>query len=217
MGYLTLNKFRDILNISLGESRQTGNERLDAWINLGYFDVATLTEFEGLKMVASMETVASQRSYSLPDDLISIISVADLTNKRRMVFLGLHNYHLKDREVENNPRYYARRKRVMYLWPTPASVLDVEVYYLEEPCPLQEGDDVTIFPMSYDTVVLNQARYHAFLSLGQEQKAYFYEELVRRAIPRLSSDAEEGEQVTAGVNIATSFDDLSVMQTSVPK
>lgn len=216
MGYLTLDKFRDVLNLSLGENRQTGNERLDAWINLGYFDIANLTEFEGLKMVASMETVASQRNYELPTDLIAIISVADLTNKRRMVFLGLHNYHLKDREVERNPRFYSRRKRVMYLWPTPPGVLEVEVYYLEEPCPMEEGDDVTVFPMSYDSVVLNKARAHAFQSLGQEQKAYYYEDLVNRAIPRLPSDAEEGEQVTAGVTVAHSFDDLSVMQTSVP-
>lgn len=105
----------------------------------------------------------------------------------------------------------------MYLWPTPPDVLDVEVFYLEEPCPLQEGDDVTIFPMSYDSVVLNKARAHAFQSLGQEQKAYYYEDLVRKALVKLPSDAEEGEQVTAGVTIAHSFDDLSVMQTSVPK
>lgn len=217
MGYLTLDKFRDILNLSLGDMRQTGNERLDVWLNLGYFDIANQTEFEGLKMVATMDTVPSQRNYELPEDLMAIISVADLTNRRRMVNLALHNYHLKDRDVEGCPRYYSRRNRVMYLWPTASSIFEMEVYYLEDICPMEEADDVTIFPQSYDSLVLNKAKAHAFQSLEQEQRAYYYEDLVKKGIQKLPSGVEEGEQVTAGVTVAHSFDDLSVMQTSVPK
>ena len=91
MGYLTLKKFRTSLNTSLGEQRQTSNDSLDEWLNLGYFDIANMTEFEGLKQVATMSTIASQREYSLPDDLMTIISVADLTNKRKINLAILPN------------------------------------------------------------------------------------------------------------------------------
>lgn len=217
MGYLTLQQFRDSLNLSLGPNRQTGNERLDAWINLAYFETASETEFEGLKMSATAVTVASQASYSLPDDLMSIISVADLTNDRRLVKLGLHNYHLKDRNVEGDPRYYARRKRVMYLWPTPDAVFNLEVYYLEEICPMELASDVTVFPQSYDAVVLRKAKKFAWEDLGNEQKANYYEAQSQRSMSRLPSDTEEADEITAPLTVARSLSDITEMETDVPE
>ena len=216
MGYLTLRRFRDELNLSLGGNRQGSNERLDSWINLGYFEAANVTEYEGLKMSATASTVAGQASYSLPDDLMTIISVADLSNKRRIVNLGLRNYHLKDREVEGPPRFYSRRKRVVYLWPTPDAVYDWEMYYLEEICPLEEVDDVTVLPQSFDALVLSLARKHAFQAIGDEQKAIYHSQIASRERTKLPSDTEEADQVNMGVTVAYSFDDLTEMETEVP-
>lgn len=216
MGHLTLDRFRDNLNISLGKNRQSANERLDDWINIAYFAIVGKSEFEGAQAVASAETVANQHSYSLPEDLFSIISVADLTNKYRLINIGLRNYHLKDRAVTGRPRYYARRKRVFYLWPTPDGILDIEVFYTEEICPLTERDDVTVLPQAFDQVLLTKSREMAWEALGDIEKAAYYHQIGDMSMVRAKRDVEQSPQVTEGVNVATSFADLTKMQSSVP-
>ena len=216
MGHLTLDSFRDNLNISLGNHRQNANERLDTWINTAYFAIASESEYEGARMVATADTVADQHSYSLPEDLFSVISIADLTNKKRLVNIGLRNYHLKDRTVTGNPRYFARRKRVFYLWPTPKSVCEIEVFYTEEICPLLLYDDVTVLPQAYDQVLLTKAREYAWEALGSPERATYYLEVYTRLLNAVKRDVEQSPMVTEGVNVATSFGDLTDMQTSVP-
>lgn len=216
MGLLTLKDFRDELNLALGDHRQTGNERLDRWINLGYLQAVNESWFEGIKEVATASTVASQREYDLPTDLMSIVGVADLTNKYRLIKKSWANMQLMDREVEGPPRYYARRRRVMYLWPTPDSIYSLEINYLEEICPMIEATDRTVLPQAYDPWIIHLSRMIAWGALGNNETSAFHKALADREFSKLPTDTFSSDELAEGVDVASSFDDLSIMRGDVP-
>jgi hypothetical protein len=216
MGLLTLKDFRDELNLSLGDNRQPGNERLDRWVNLGYLQAVNEEWFEGIKEVATAVTVANQREYDLPTDLMSIVSVADLTNKFKLVKTSWSNMQNMDRDVTGVPRLYARRRRTLYLWPVPDGVFSLEVNYLEEICPLIEPGDRTVLPQAYDPWIIQLSRVSAFSSLGLEEKAAFYTRLADKEMNKLPTDTFGSDENALGVDVATSFDDLGDMRTSTP-
>lgn len=216
MGFLTLKDFRDELNLSLGENRQTGNERLDRWINLGYLQAVNESWFEGIKEVATAVTVSAQREYDVPTDLMSVVGVADLTNKKRLLKTSWANMQLFDREVSGPPRYYARRRRSLYLWPVPDGVYSLEINYLEEICPMVLDGDHTVLPQAYDPWIIHLSRVQAFTSMGDDQKVGFYTQLASREFNRLPTDTFSSDELAQGVDVARSFEDLTDMRTSLP-
>lgn len=216
MGYLTLKDFRDELNLSLGENRQTGNERLDRWINLGYLQAVNEGLFEGIKEVATAVTVVGQREYDLPTDLMSIVGVADLTNKHRLVKMSWANMQGLDRTIQGQPKYYARRRRSLYTWPVSNGIFDLEINYLEEICPMIEDDDRTVLPQAYDPWINHLAKVEAFSALKDKESVAFYTQLASREFNKLPTDTESSDEIAAGVDIAESFEDLTDMKTSTP-
>jgi len=216
MGYLTLKDFRDELNLSLGDHRQTSNERLDRWINLGYLQAVNESWFEGIKEVATTSTVADQRKYDVPTDLMAIVGIADLTSKHRLIKRSWANFQLLDRDVTGEPRFYCRRRRSLYLWPVPDDVYELEINYLEEICPMIEDTDRTVLPQAYDPWIIHLSKVQAWGALGNEQKQGYYTQLASREFGRLPTDTFSMDELGEGVDIARSFEDLTEMRTEIP-
>ena len=216
MGLLTLKDFRDELNLSLGDNRQTANERLDRWVNLGYLQAVNESWFEGIKEVATAVTVDGQREYDVPTDLMSIVSLVDLTNKKRIIQTSWANMHQMDRTISGKPKLYARRRRSIYIWPTPDDEYDLEINYLEEICPMIEDTDRTVLPQAYDPWIVQLSRVQAFSAIGVEEKVAFYTQLASREFGKLPTDTFSSDQLALGVEIARSFDDLAKMRTTSP-
>lgn len=209
MGFMTLKDFRDQVNLNLGDRRESSNDRLDNWINRGYVEVAFSKEQEWMKICNVFTTIADQYDYALPSDFFAFISLADRTNKRRLVKTDLANYMLKDQEKTGKPQGYARRRDTLYLWPTPDGAYSIEMYYFWNPPILTAEADQSMMGHFFDHAIVLLATRNAWLALGDMEKATLFHQSADNYIRRF--DAESGwavDEPQLGVDVAYNFDDL---------
>lgn len=171
MGLMTLADFEDDLNFSLGERMQQDNSRLDRWINQGYVELCSRVEFDVLKDRETKATVAEQDYVSLVATYTSIISLADLTNKRRLRYTALRNFHSLDPEVQGNPKLWSMLGLKLLLWPVPDGVFDISALFFKEPTILSAQDSVTVLPSVWDHGILLFAEKNAWLALRETANA----------------------------------------------
>jgi len=216
MGLTTLEQFRSELSHVLGE-RMRDNTLLDLWINRAYFEIANTGNQQHLKVCVHAETVQDASKYELPDDLLAILSVADLTNKRRLIRTSVDDYHLKDRSQKGNPAYYVRRSRTLIFWPTPRREFDIEMIYIEEPDALVESGDQTILPNIYDHAISLLAARNGLLTLGDDEQATLRFQSAQAYLRTAQDEMDHSMgSVKEGFGIAHSFEDLTRMRTSTP-
>ena len=222
MGFMSLADFREETNIGLGDSAQPSNSVLDRWINRAYVEVVTKIEYEDLIEQETFDSVADQAMYEFPGDgesaslarrYLGIISIADLTNKKRLLKLDLRNYHLRDREVTGVPKLWARRGRFVYLWPTPDAVIEYELYGLLEPERLTLAEDITVIPAAWDHAIQLLTLRNAWITLRRSDEATLMHQAAMNFINQTMSDLEYNDGTPAmGLEIARSYEDLTDMR-----
>jgi hypothetical protein len=213
MGFLTLEGFRLEIFQHLGERAPKNNKVLDNWINRAYFETASLEEFEALKRCANATIEKDERSVTFPDTFLSTLSLADLTNKNRLLRVDLRNLHLRDSEKKGSPREWARRDSTLYVWPTPSTDVEVELFYIFEPPALAADDDVSLLPASWDQAILLLTLRNAWLSFQEDERATLAYQSAMAYVRVLQSQAElDSGQPAIGLDVARSASDLHTMR-----
>lgn len=215
MGFMTLEDYREEVNLGLGDRRQSGNRRLDSWINRAYFEVAFKTEQEWMKICNYFTTVKGQPSYALPGDFFTMISIADLDNKNRLTKLHLTEYHRVDRDNEGLPKRWARRRDTLFLAPTPGGEYRMELYYYWNPPKLTQPGDLSRMAHFFDHAILLLALRNAWMTIegNDSQKATFYFQAAVNYLREMDSETGwEGEQPMEGITVATEQADLHEMR-----
>lgn len=214
LGLLTLEEFREDLNFALGDKKQSGNRRLDRWINKAYFEVCNEVEFEALKESTTASLVASQQEYTLPTDLLALITVSITEQDRFLIQTGQSKLRRLDPDSEGTPKYYARRDRTLYLWPVPDSGGDTLVLdYIEEPCAMSAATDTSQIPQQWDQAIHWLGMRNALLDLREREEATFYFQTAMNYINRQMTEAEHGmETEKQGFDVATTEDDIIRMR-----
>lgn len=216
MGLATLEDFRSELSHALGE-RMRDNTLLDLWINRAYFEVANVGNQQYLKVCTTADTVSDSATYALPTDLLAILSVADLTNKNRLVRTSIDDYHIRDREQKGKPRYYARRRDDLIFWPTPRKVYEIEMIYIEQPPALAGASDKTILPNFLDHAISLLAARNGLLTLGDDEKATLRHQSAQAYLREQQDETDHSMgSIKEGFGIAHSFEDLTRMRSSAP-
>lgn len=216
MGYLTFSQFRDDLNFALGDKQQAGNERLGRWVNKAYFEVALLSDFDGLKEAATADSVADQQEYSVPSDFLAVISVSYPDEDKVLLETSISAMRRSDPDVTGIPKYYATRQESIYLWPVPdESGKTILMDYMEEPAALSADDDVTVLPQHFDQAIHWMGIRNALLDIGKPSEATVFYQTADNYIRRIQREVDAGmESQKEGVTVATSESDLTDMRTS---
>ena len=213
MGFMTLGEFRQELNHTLGTNAQGDNSLLDIWINRAYFEVANVGNQEHLKICVGTLTIQDAAKYQLPDDLMEILSTADLTSKRRLMRTSIDDYHLMDRDTKGAPRFYVRQASSILFWPTPDREYQVEMIYIEQPARLTDVGDRSAIPNVFDHAITLFAARNGLLSLGRDEEATLRHQ---SAVAYLREQQDEMEHsmgsIKQGVRVAQSFDDVTRMR-----
>lgn len=219
MGFLTFGEMKEEISQTLGDKVGASDERLGRWINMAYLEVARKRCFHDLEQIdATIMTVDGTRNYALEADLFAIISVADLTNKHRLVWAAPKQYQKFDRTQEGQPFYFTRIANSIYLWPTPdEDDYEIEVIYTEEPEILSSDGDLSVLPGAFDRAILFYAERNGFLTLGLEEKATLRYQSGENYMAVMEKEmTREGGIPAVGVRPICDFEDLSDMETAAP-
>jgi hypothetical protein len=215
MGFMTLEGFRRELFQHLGERSPSDNLILNNWVNRAYFEVVGIEEFEALKRSATATVGKEVRSVTFPDSFLSVMSVADLTNKRRLLQIELRNFQLKDRDSLGSPKLWARRASTIFFWPTPSKSFQVELYYIVEPDPLTLDSDTTGLPGAWDQAIVLLTLRNAFLTIQEDERATLAYQSAMAYIRSLQAERSlDSGQPALGIDVARSESDLTDMRTS---
>lgn len=219
MGFMTLRDFREEVNFSLGDKAQSSNIPLDRWVNRAYFEVvgrmaADLPDFQSVEVIT---TTACDPSYTVPAAsgrrFLSILSVADLTNKRRILYTAPRNFMLKDQDICATPEVYTRQAGSLLLWPAPRSPITLQVLGVLEPLPLSAPADTTTLPSALDHPVLLLAQRNAYLSLRMKDDATLNHQAAGQYLQTWQTEAQLSDgSPSVGVQIAESWEDLTEMR-----
>jgi hypothetical protein len=217
MGYMTLGDFRDELNLSLGDRRQSSNEPLDRWINRAYFELTGIVVFDALVDVREVLTYSCNGVYNWPTGAIGMISAADVTNKRRLHKIDLRNYHRLDPEQCGDPTLWTRRGDSFIVWPAPEEPTVIQQNIMVEPDPLLLASDKTVVPSHWDQAVVLLSQKNAWLSLRDNETATLMYQAAQNFIRQANVDADLSEGTPSlGITTADSFEDLGDMRTEWP-
>lgn len=217
MGKMLLKDFRDELNMTLGEKAQSANEPLDRWINRAYTEVTARDIFEQLNDVATIDMVAGTRDYDLPEGALSVISMADLSSKKRIIYTALRNFDLQAQTSAGKPKLWTRRGDKFLFWPTPNAVGTIQVQFQKEPDWLVEEDDATIIPARWDHAIVLLSARNAWLTFRENERATLNHQAAMEYMQSIlkESDTSMG-QPAMGVRLVDSWDDLTDMSPDFP-
>jgi hypothetical protein len=219
MGFMTLRMLREDLNFALGEKSQASNEPLDRWINRAYYEIVgrmagDLTDLHSVEVIT---TTACDPSYPVPAAVgrrfLSILSIADLTNKRRLLYIAPRNYHLRDQAPCSVPELWTKQGASVLLWPAPRAGISIQVYGVLEPLPLAAEADTTLLPASLDHGILLLATRNAYMAFRMKEDATLAYQAAENYLRSIQSEMQLNEGTpSVGVQIAESYDDLTVMR-----
>ncbi len=210
MGVMTLAQFQNELHAVFGD-RGAGNERLTLWLNLAYQEVCGEGDFEDLKCLQDFNTSEGVYKYETPDSFIKFISFFDVTNKARLLRIGQELIGLRDvtEDTWAQPLEWAIRENVIYLFPVPDDVYEMNGLFLKEPTPLAAPGDRTVIPPAWDLAILLRAQKIGWLAYGETQKA---NDLMRQAVANTSMKKSDNNRLNKtpqlGLQVAWSLEDL---------
>jgi hypothetical protein len=170
MGFMTLLDFRTEIDAVLG-SRVFVTARLTTWVNLGYYDVTGAIDFHELDIRDSFDTSVSDYDYSLPSGMREVLALYDADAKYGIREVNIAEFNRQDRSVTGPPKTWARHGDLLYLYPTPIDVREIDVYGRIDPEPLSVDGDVTLLSGVWDAPILMFAISHGLLSLNEDARA----------------------------------------------
>lgn len=125
---------RDLLQ--LDNTTELPNSTIDIYLDEGHAEVVTRMDWEFLSVASpvTVNTVAGTESYAAAA-VDRVVSVIETTNDRPLQNISRVDYlHLLANDTaRNNPTHYNFWDGRIYLWPTPGSVVDVDIYYQAHP------------------------------------------------------------------------------------
>jgi len=216
MGFMTLSELQDELVDMIGArgpGEGRGSKRLNRLINLGYFELAGAFDFEDLFTLTTIPTVADDKDYTLPTDVISVRSVVDVTNTTNLRRLPIENFLRLDPASTGKPTRWARAGGLLYLWEVPDAVYSIEVGYNKEPVRLSAGADVSVLPGAFDQAILLFAAKFGAMVDGDAQKADMYLSAARLYVnTRIKDSGADFASQSVGVTVATSEEQLTDLE-----
>lgn len=166
MGRLTLEEFRARMNKVLEESEV--NDRLDDWINDGYFDIAGARRHDNLEEVSTTTLAEGEFYISLPDDLIFVKGLWNITEDQWEQILQVEPEDLfsRDESEEGAPEVWGGETNHLRLHPQADEEYTLRLYYYKEPEPLSSPSDKSVLPTQWDRAIHMLAVRHALLDKG---------------------------------------------------
>ncbi len=208
MGLETLDNFRTSVNLALGEKRQ-GNERLDRWINDAQIELFAELDIQGRRTCATASTVADQREYNVPTDLIASLVLRDTTNKKRILRTSIENFELFDITTTGKPSRYTRVDDLFHIFPLADAVYNLQLFYIKQPAILTSGSSVSELPAMYDRVIHLIALRNALIDLEEDDRATFIFQIAQNKLRVLPTEEWlESQNPQEGIQIAQSLRDL---------
>lgn len=218
MGVLTLEQLQDELSEMLGprgDGQKLGSERLARYVNMAQQELSNSIEFESLIKSDDIATVANDKDYTLATDIDKVWQVLDTDNMVVLSRVPYENYLRYDITDTGQPEIWARAGGLLYLWPTPDSVINIEVWYQSTPTALVADTDVSAFLGVWDQAILLLAgKIGATMNNMPDRAALFLQE-ARLFIGSRTSDAEaDSISEHLGMTVASSFQDITDQRTS---
>lgn len=215
MGFMTLADFRDEL-AHVGGGAGLSRERLNRYVNAGYFEVAGAKPFRSLITTATLALVDQTGSYSLPTGVLGVITVRNTNtdHPRRFREVSLENFQLYDRSLDGEPTHFAYDANNIYVHPMPDATYDADelfVIYRREPTVLSGSADKTVLPAAFDMAISGFSKYYMLQNLGKNNEARNWFLRANSIMTSRIGDLEymyEGES-REGVGIAWSESDMT--------
>lgn len=167
------------------------------WINEAIQDIHHRSKLIYLHVEDTLDTVASQQDYNFSDltnvitnsEVMTILYIRDQTNDISLCEISYAELYdiIPDPENEgtSNPTNYAIKDQTILLYPTPDSVITLNVDYKKRSTDLSSDSDIPDLPIDWTDIILigAEARGLRFLKRAEwAQTQQFYEGEVRRRL-----------------------------------
>jgi hypothetical protein len=173
---VNLAEIRTRVRNRLGEPNERGrfpNAMLNDWINDAEREFAIETEC--VIGAATTNVVGGQHEYALPSDFLGPIKV-ELAYMNRPYVLSPVNFLSINPGVSLSAYHYYIRGQVLGLHPIPERTARLTLYYVQNPFPMKNDDDIPTIPGRFHHMLVPWVVYQAKLSddgkLSEAQVAY---------------------------------------------
>jgi len=185
MGILNLGEIRTEVISSMGTRPNLTNARVDVWINLAYFDIASGVHFVELDGVLVIATVVGQNNYTGPVNPLIVELLRDDTNDVLLTWVPNNEYFRLDRSIANaKPLKWTRRGTEVLVHPNPDAIISMSSFFKITPTKLVADGDLTILPPYTDSGLIFLATAHGLMSVGEDQRGTLW---ANRAVNYMSS------------------------------
>lgn len=223
MGIMTLAEFRT--RIKNGIQRQNiGDADCDLFLNSVLREIGYAYRFRELEGTASFSTVVGSVGYQIgAGQAINISDFRKLHDDGLYIFFPYEYqgvliketrtaYRKKSSpfvvEARGLPRYYHKSMNVVYLRPTPDSIVSINLVYWKKITPLSGINDVTPFDEEWDNIFLIGAMAEGRRGFGEMDHYVALRNDFLNMVRTRTIEEEVEEFPEGGIQIATSEDDL---------
>jgi hypothetical protein len=170
---LNLKEIRDELILILGNRALTiiPNTRYNLWINNAEVEIASAFQFFQTEKWVYRSTVVGSASYALPSDCLAIYSLRDATNKRKIIRTGYRKLDNVDFTLSQTPTHYLRYGSNIQLYPTPSSIITIQLRHCVNLTALSADSDVPTLPTPWHEAILLGSEYRGWRAIGEVKKA----------------------------------------------
>lgn len=182
-------------------NRSDIESRLAIWINDAYFELLLSPRFSFFELdkKGTFETMDGTREYDVHTDAWFILSLRDLTNKRRIRRASYRQFDDLDETSKGLPIRYAPYGRKIEFDPTPDNVYTITSRYRVRPAELV-ADSSHLLGREWDEVLVALASAKGYEALEQQQKAVNARRLVEAAMA-VREEAESLEDMDSETTI----------------
>lgn len=209
---LSITNYRSQLQAILGK-RGYATAELDAWINMGYQDLAGVVDFPELEETSTVNTAGNTQSISAPPNVLVIQLLKDETSDVALQWLAKPELFRRKISPEGAPKYWTRQGDLIYLSPVPDGVYAIRVFFKQAPADLGTGSSSSVFPDVWDPVILQLAAHYALMGTGQEQRgAAFLSRAVTYIQSHITEDDLRGHEIGLDASIANLTNRLETLR-----
>ena len=170
MGILTLDEMRTEVGSAIGNREGILDSRIDTWLNMAYFDVASGIEFEELSEELSLPTVSAQYEYTGPVAPMVILLARDDDNENLLTKVTLSEFYRLDRTDTGNLTQWSQRGTQILYHPTPTGVVATKIYFRATPTKLAADADVTLLAGYVDVAIILLGTHYGLMATGDDQR-----------------------------------------------
>lgn len=119
------------------------------WVNIGTMEIVTKNPFN--EAILDTPSVIGQQAYSLPTDLIEMLSVEyDSTYMLTSTsFEGMKEILSTNQTQRGIPQFWYKFANQLFLWPVPSAIKTIRIYYIQAPSRISSPSDLLPIPDRY--------------------------------------------------------------------